>query len=125
MQKLSVPRCLIVLLAVLLCQPLLAKEEATAGWAEVDITPPVGIGLGGRGAPSAPSTKVLDPLYAQVLYMKDASGKRFVLVSFDLIGMSHDLSDRIRREIVRELGVEWNLVVLNMSHTHSGPYMIR
>src|SRR5262249_23735365 len=24
-----------------------------------------------------------------------------------------------------ELGVEWNLVVLNASHTHSGPYMIR
>jgi len=23
------------------------------------------------------------------------------------------------------LGVEWNLIVLNSSHTHSGPYMIR
>src|SRR6478736_4477860 len=104
MQKPSVSRCLIVLLAIILCQPLLAKEaSATAAWAEVDITPPLGIGLGGRGGPSAPSNKVIDPIYAQVLYLKDASGKGFVLVSFDLVGMSHDVSDRIRREIVREL----------------------
>jgi len=27
--------------------------------------------------------------------------------------------------MVNELGVDWNLVVLNASHTHSGPYMIR
>jgi hypothetical protein len=26
---------------------------------------------------------------------------------------------------VRELGVEWNLALLNASHTHSGPYMLR
>jgi hypothetical protein len=39
--------------------------------------------------------------------------------------LPHDLSDRIRSDIVHELGVEWNLVVLNASHTHSGPYMIR
>jgi hypothetical protein len=27
--------------------------------------------------------------------------------------------------MVHELGVDWNLVVLNASHTHSGPYMLR
>ena len=48
-----------------------------------------------------------------------------MLVSFDLVGLPHDLSDRLRTDIVHELGVDWNLVVLNASHTHSGPYMIR
>ena len=75
--------------------------------------------------PATASKKVLDPLFAQVLYLKDAKGTGFVLVSFDLIGMSHELSEKIRLDIVHELGVPFNLVVLNTSHTHSGPYMIR
>jgi hypothetical protein len=98
---------------------------ASAGWAEVDITPPLGIALGGRGGPETLAKKVIAPLDAQVLYLKDSKGTGFVLVSFDVVGLPHDLSDRIRTDIVHELGVDWNLVVLNASHTHSGPYMIR
>jgi hypothetical protein len=116
-----------LVLAWLACPFAAASEShlATAGWAEVEITPPLGIGLGGRGGPDTLANKVLAPLFAQVLVLKDARGKGFVLVSFDLVAMSHELSDRIRTSIVNELGVDWNLVVLNTSHTHSGPYMIR
>jgi neutral ceramidase len=105
--------------------PATANSDATAGWAQVEITPPLGIALGGRGGAETPADKVLDPLYAQVLCLKDRRGTAFVLVSFDLIGLPHDLSDRIRTRLVHELGVGWNLVVLNASHTHSGPYMLR
>jgi hypothetical protein len=118
-----------VAFAVLLVNYLHAAETksqgASAGWSEVEITPPLGIALGGRGGPITASKKILDPIFAQVLYLKDAKRTGFVLVSFDLIGMSHELSEKIRLDIVHELGVSWNLVVLNTSHTHSGPYMIR
>jgi len=109
--------------------PVLAGAAASgadsAGWAEVEITPPLGIALGGHGRAETPANKVLDPLYAQVLCLKDGKGTAFVLVSFDVIGLPHDLSDRLRTRVVHELGVEWNLLVLNASHTHSGPYMLR
>lgn len=102
-----------------------ASKIPQAGWAEVEITPPLGIALGGRGGPETTAKKVLDPLYAEVLYLKDAKDQGFVLVSLDLIGLPPSLSERLRTRIVHELGVDFNLVVLNTSHTHSGPYMIR
>ncbi len=121
---------LLVLAAALLPVALAQAGEAgsgraTAGWAEVEITPPLGIALGGRGGAETLANQVIDPLYAQVLYLKDGKGAGFVLASFDLIGLPHDLSDRIRTRMVHELGVNWNLVVLNTSHTHSGPNMCR
>lgn len=101
-------------------------SEQSAGWAEVNITPPLGIPLGGRGGGGAvPARDVLDKLSAQVFYLKDNENNGFVLVSFDLVGMSHDLSDQIRLSLVHELGVSWNQTVINCSHTHSGPNMIR
>src|SRR2546421_5676155 len=87
-----------------------AEAAAMAGWAQVEITPPLGIGLGGRGGPETLAKNNLDPLYAQVLYLKDSKGTGFVLASFDLVSLPHELSDRIRNAIVNELGVEWNLV---------------
>lgn len=94
-----------------------------AGWAEVDITPPMGVEMGGRGPTETVGKRVIDPLKAQVLYLKDGKGTGFALVSFDLVGMPHELSDRIRTMLVHELGVDWNLTVVNVSHTHSGPQM--
>jgi neutral ceramidase len=105
--------------------PAAADANANAGWAEVEITPPLGIALGGRGGAETAADKVLDPLFAQVLCLRDGKGTGFVLASFDLIGLPHELSDRIRTRLVHELGVGWNLVLLNSSHTHSGPYMLR
>ena len=121
---------LLILAAALLPADLAQAGEAgngrpIAGWAEVEITPPLGIALGGRGGAETLANQVIDPLYAQVLYLKDGKGTGFVLASFDLIGLPHDLSDRIRTRMVHELGVNWNLVVLNTSHTHSGPNMYR
>ena len=109
----------------LTCAQEATHGSAAAGWAEVEITPPLGIALGGRAGPVTPTDKVLDPLFAQVLCLRDGKGNGFVLASFDVIGLPHDLSDRLRTRLVHELGVEWNLVVLNASHTHSGPYTLR
>ncbi len=111
---------LIVFLAHRLCAE---SVPAQAGWAEINITPPLGVEMGGRGPTETVGKRVLDPLMSQVLFLKDGKGQGFALVSFDLVGMPHELSDRIRTMLVHELGVDWNLTVLNTSHTHSGPQM--
>lgn len=96
-----------------------------SGWAEVEITPPLGIAMGGRGGNYTLAKQVLDPLYAQIVYLKDSKGKGLAVVSLDLVGLPHSLSDQLRQALVYELGVDWNLVLLNTSHTHSGPNMLR
>jgi neutral ceramidase len=100
-------------------------SETMAGWAEVDITPPLGIGLGGRGGPQTKASKILDHLSAQVFFLQDAHSNGLVIASFDIVGMPHELGDKLKTDIVHELGVPWNQIILNASHTHSGPYMIR
>src|SRR5262245_37595838 len=90
---------LAIFLSLALLIPARAEETnspAMGGWAEIEITPPLGIALGGRGGPETLAKKVLDPLYAQVLYLKDSKGTGFVLVSLDIVGLPHDLSDRLR-----------------------------
>jgi neutral ceramidase len=111
-------------LVFVVAQRLCAESlPAQGGWAEVDITPPMGIEMGGRGPTETVGKRVIDPLKAQVLFLRDGKGSGFALVSFDLVGMPHELSDRIRLMLVHELGVEWDLTVVNTSHTHSGPQM--
>src|SRR5687767_575266 len=103
-----------IILWILFLPVLLHAAEtngARAGWASVDITPKLGIALGGRGGPDAQADKVLDPLMAQLLLLQDAKSNRFVLVSLDLVGLQHDFSDRVRAGVAAELGMPVNLMV--------------
>ena len=92
-----------------------------AGWASVDCTPPLGLPMGGRGTRFTPGATVLDPLRMQALLLRDADGKGLLLLSMDMIGLSGDMSARFRREIAAHIGLAPSGIVLNFSHTHSGP----
>lgn len=93
--------------------------EAAAGFAEVDITPPVGVALVGYHRPS-PSTGVLDRLAATSLVL-EAGPTRLVMISVDHIGMTVPHATRMRERIARALGVGTSQVMLLFTHTHSGP----
>jgi neutral ceramidase len=95
--------------------------NAKAGWAEVDITPPLGLPMGGRGPRYAPGTEVLDPLVAQALVLEDRAGNRTLWISLDLIGLSYARSAALRYELAAITGIPYNAIVLNFAHTHSGP----
>jgi neutral ceramidase len=118
----------IALLFVVAGFPTLSRADAPtamAGLAEVDITPPIGIDLGGRGCSNESSDAILDPLVAQATVLKDPDGRTLVIVSLDLIGLSRSYCDPLRAEIAKKLGTPVANVLLNCSHTHSGPMMYR
>ncbi len=108
-----------------------------AGLAAVDITPPIGVPLGGFGSPGRrifpfdvfnrypyahwlkPSEGALDPIRAKFMVLKRGS-QRLLFASFDFVGVTaqfrKDLVERLAR-----LGFQENEIFLSATHTHSGP----
>ena len=94
---------------------------ARAGWAQIDSTPPLGLPMGGRGPRFAPGAVVLDPLAAQVVVLEDGKGARTLWMSMDMIGMAWPQTSGFRQELSAMTGIPFESIVVNFSHTHSGP----
>ncbi len=94
---------------------------ARAGWAEVETTPPLGLPMGGRGPRFTPGAHILDPLCAQATVLEDSRGKRTLWISADLIGLAPVIAEPLRYDLSALTGIPVEAVVLNFSHTHSGP----
>ncbi|HHE70715.1 MAG TPA: hypothetical protein ENL34_00345, partial [Chloroflexi bacterium] len=92
-----------------------------AGWAEIEITPPLGLPMGGRGPRFTPGAQILDPLMAQAVLLEDQNGKRQLWLSLDLIGMDHARAARLRQRLSALSGAPYPAVVINFAHVHSGP----
>jgi hypothetical protein len=92
-----------------------------AGYGEKKITPPLGTDLAGFGFYlDRRSTVVRDELKARALYLKNEENA-LLLVSLDLLGLTVELSDRIRKILSGELGLPPANILLACTHTHSGP----
>ena len=89
-----------------------------AGAAKTQITPAIG-GLLQSGM-TVTSTGVLDDLYSTAVVLDDGSTK-VALVGNDLIYMEASLAAAIRAQITAQTGIPGDHVLLNASHTHSGP----
>lgn len=91
------------------------------GWAEADITPPLGLPMGGRGPRFTPGAVILDPLLAQVLILEDDAGTQTLWVAVDQIGVDRETGSRLRYALAESTGISYAAVIVNFSHTHSGP----
>ena len=90
------------------------------GAAAADITPPVGIAMGGYWGRRSGSTHIRDRLMAKALVC-GCDAVRVVLVAVDLVGLDADAVRRIREKIRRATGIEGAAIMLCASHTHAGP----
>ncbi|MBI3947227.1 MAG: neutral/alkaline non-lysosomal ceramidase N-terminal domain-containing protein [Armatimonadetes bacterium] len=91
-----------------------------AGVSEVVITPPVGMELTGFGDRSSGATGIHDDLYARALVL-EAGGRRAAVVTTDLLGLDAPLVQQIRALVAEQCGIPPERLLLNASHTHSGP----
>ncbi len=93
--------------------------EFRAGFASLDITPPVGWRRAGNYTEMI-STGVNDPLRTKAMVLEDA-GVAFAFVGNDLCSVPRDLTDRARALASARTGIPTNHIVITATHTHGGP----
>ncbi|MBD2860749.1 neutral/alkaline non-lysosomal ceramidase N-terminal domain-containing protein [Paenibacillus oceani] len=103
--------------------------EMLLGIDKIDITPDHPVSLAGYGHRPASFDGIHHPIYAKVLFIrqhdKDRGIRNRLLVAADLIWWGTELVERLRCELAArwEMGAED--VILNASHSHSGPQTSR
>jgi len=92
-----------------------------AGVARVDITPPLGLPLRCWAARSTRAKGAHEPLLAQALVLDDGENGQAAVVAIDLPHVGRGLTHEVRKRVRASTGLPEAAVLLNASHTHSGP----
>lgn len=91
-----------------------------AGFARVSLRPPFPSPLAGYGPPRQEASSSAAPLEARVVVL-ESGGKRFGIVSLDLLSAPEDMAVAIR-ESVKDLGLDGLWVAATHSHSSFGGY---
>lgn len=92
-----------------------------AGAATARITPQKLLWMAGYAARKKPAEGKVQDLFAKALALEDEQGNRLVFVTLDLIGVPQPLRHRIAERATKDFNIPPANLVLNASHTHSGP----
>lgn len=91
-----------------------------AGVSKEDITPPVGIRMGGFAMRYRGSEGVHDALYTRTLYI-EGKEESLMLIANDLLNIPDSLALEVKEELSRNLGIRVSAILISATHTHSGP----
>jgi hypothetical protein len=110
--------------SVFLCAAFAVCSVQAADWeagvAKAVITPEKSVWLAGYGSIRAPEGKLHD-LWMKALALKDATGRRAVLVTSDFQGIPKAMADRTCGKLRQRFGLSRDQVMLTYSHNHCGP----
>jgi len=117
----SIPGAVLLALAL---APLLGAAGYEAGVAAIVITPKEPIYLSGYASRTHPSDGVALDLKAKALVIREKSGQQTVFVTTDLIGLPRSIADPVAARIQKSYGIGRAHILLNSSHTHTGPLLL-
>lgn len=92
-----------------------------AGTATVKVTPQKMLWMAGYAARKKPAEGKVQDLFAKALALQDEQGNKLVFVTLDLIGVPQLLRHDVAQRAEKEFGLPPAHLVMNASHTHSGP----
>ncbi len=90
------------------------------GVGETIITPPMSMPMAGY-ARAHDSDGVHDDLHARSLLIEGDTGISVIFMTLALGGLRQSYFEQIRDEVSRQTGIPRQNIVLNVTHTHSGP----
>ena len=104
---------------------LAVLAEPNQGWktglSREDITPESSMWMSGYAARDHGSEGTRTRLWAKGLALEDGKGNRAFLITLDLVGVSRDVTVPVRNEIAANHHLQIKDVLINCSHTHTGP----
>jgi hypothetical protein len=100
-----------------------AEDKPTwkAGAAAVAITPEDSMWMAGYASRTHPADGKETELHGKALAIQDEHGARLVMVTLDLIGVPRTLRKNLERRCAAAYELPPEGLLLNASHTHSGP----
>jgi hypothetical protein len=115
-------RLTLALACLALASPLLAADPGwKAGFGKSKITPGRPMWMSGYASRTAPAEGTETDLWAKAAVLQAADGKKFVLVTLDLVGIDRDTSQAICKRIMEKHKLPREGLALSVSHTHCGP----
>lgn len=93
-----------------------------AGAARVEITPPLPVDLLGYVRRAQAARVVWDPLMATACVLRGTDGGTVAIVAADVVGLTTEMSDRIRARVAAAISCRPEEVLLNSSHSHASPW---
>lgn len=118
---------LLILLVTLLSgfSGALSATEMTwkVGLSKAVITPRQSMWLAGYATRDKPSTGTMHDLWAKAIVLEDAKGKLLLCISTDLVGIPRSFEQRFCEKLQHMYGLRREQILINSSHTHSGPVL--
>ncbi len=119
--------CCLLALSVLLSVDDSGAQDDRPSWqvglASVKITPDEPVRMSGYASRTQPSQGVALDLYAKAMAIEDHQKNRAVLVTSDVIGFRASFAEPTCRRISQKTGLRREQILLNSSHTHTGPVL--
>jgi hypothetical protein len=91
-----------------------------AGFGRTDVTPELGVRLGGYGVKERPAEEIVDNLHSTAIVLEQ-NGTKGVIINLDWICIEEDLVDRIRTGINQRTGIPAHNISVCTTHSHSVP----
>jgi hypothetical protein len=109
---------------LIIVAPLEAAEQLwKAGTAKAVITPAQPIWLAGYGGRDKPADGKVTDLWLKVLALEDATGRRAVILTSDLLGIPQSIYRNACSVLKEKFGLSPEQIILSASHTHCGPVL--
>ncbi len=93
-----------------------------AGYATVNINPPLGIAVAGYYVPRYASG-FYDDLTASALSLAMGE-KKFLIISVDCCSIANTIVEKMKEAIVAATGIEKSNIIISATHTHTGSYFV-
>jgi hypothetical protein len=117
--RLLVAAVVVALSAAILEGAAMRPADLAAGFADIDITPPVGYRMSGYFNERL-ATGTLNPLRAKAVVLAQGD-VRAALVFADIIGLAPEVSALARRQIEARTGIPAASILIAATHSHTGP----